>query len=79
MGGNRFRGEPFCRDIIQPPTGSGATVALEGLLPQQIICTSVLNYSPAGHSIHLQLPSNIITSKLLSGKRTPHRRVGVCE
>lgn len=79
MGGNRFRGKPFCRDTIQPPTGSDATVARKGPLPLQVICTSVLNFSPAGHVIHLQLPSNIISNQLLSGKRTPHGRVRVCE
>jgi hypothetical protein len=64
MAADRFRGDPFCRDIIQPPTGSNAPVAREDLIPLQIIGTSVLNFSPARCGIHLQLPANIITDLL---------------
>ena len=53
MAADHFRGDPFCRDIIQPPTGPDAAVAREGLIPLQIIGTSVLGFSPARRDIHL--------------------------
>jgi len=53
MAGERFRGNPFCRDIVQPATGSKATVAWEGMILLQVIGTSVLYLSPARRDIHL--------------------------
>jgi len=64
MAGNRFQGDPFCQDIIQPPTGSKSTVARECLILLQVIGTPVPDFSPARRDIHLWLPPSITTHQL---------------
>jgi hypothetical protein len=41
MAHNGFRGNPFCRDIIQPTTGTKATIAWKRLILLQIVGTPV--------------------------------------